>query len=44
MTFSINLPTVLSKIIGLNDLEKSYKDLLGLGITVTILDLAQVAT
>ena len=37
MTFSINLPTVLSKIIGLNDLGKSYEALLGLGI-MTVVD------
>ena len=37
MTFLINLPTVLSKMIGLNDLGESYKDLLGLEI-MTVVD------
>ena len=38
MTFSINLPNVLSRTIGLNDLGESYDCLLGLGMT-TIIDL-----
>ena len=32
MTFSISFPRVLSKMIGLKDLGKSYDDLFGLGI------------
>jgi len=36
MTFLINLPTMLSKTIGLNNLEESYEDLLGLGITTVV--------
>ena len=38
MTFSISLPKVLSKMIGLNDLGESYDDLFGLGI-ITVDDL-----
>ena len=37
MTFSISLPTVLSRIIGLNNLKKSYRDLLSFGI-MTVID------
>ena len=36
MTFSISLPSVLSKTIGLNDLGELYDCLLGLGITIVI--------
>ena len=38
MTFSINLPNVLSRTIGLKDLEESYIFLFSLGIT-TVVDL-----
>ena len=38
MTFSISLPKVLSKTIGLNDLGESYNDLFGLGM-ITVDDL-----
>jgi len=38
MTFLIDLPNVLSRTIGLNDLGKLYDSLLGLGMT-TIIDL-----
>jgi len=37
MTFSISLPTVLRKTIGLNDLGESYKFLFGLGM-MTVVD------
>ena len=36
MTFSISFPRVLSKTIGLNDLEESYNALLGLGMTTIV--------
>jgi len=36
MTFSISLPKVLSKIIGLKNLDRSYEDLLGFGITIVV--------
>jgi len=36
MTFSISLPKVLSKTIGLKDLDMSYEDLLGFGITMVV--------
>jgi len=32
MTFSINLPSMFNKTMGLNDFGESYKALLGLGI------------
>jgi len=38
MTFSISLPKVLSKTIGLNNLDESYDDLFGLGM-ITVDDL-----
>ena len=36
MTFSISLPIVLRRTIGLNDLGESYDFLLGLGITIVV--------
>ena len=36
MTFSISLPMVLKRTIGLNDLGESYDFLLGLGITIVV--------
>ena len=36
MTFSISLPKVLRKMIGLKDLGISYEDLLGFGITIVV--------
>jgi len=38
MTFLINFPSMFSSMMGLNDLGKSYKGLLGLGM-ITIKDL-----
>ena len=38
MTFSISLPTVLNRTIGLNNLEESYNGLLDFGI-MTVVDL-----
>jgi len=37
MTFSINLPSIFSSMMYLNDLDESYKGLLGLGM-ITIKD------
>ena len=34
MTFLINLPSVFSSTMGLNDLGESYKDLLGLEMII----------
>ena len=36
MTFSMSLPTVLRRIIGLNNLEELYDFLFGLGITTVV--------
>ena len=36
MTFLINLPKVLSKIIGLKDLDESYDALFSLEITIVV--------
>ena len=36
MTFSINLPIVLRRTIGLKDFEESYDDLLGFRITIVV--------
>ena len=36
MTFSISLPKMLSQMIGLKNLDVSYKDLLGFGIIIVV--------
>jgi len=36
MTFSISFPIVLSRMMDLKDLEKSYNSLLGLGMMMDI--------
>ena len=36
MTFSISLPKILSKMIGLKDLGMLYEDLLGFRITMVV--------
>jgi len=36
MNFSISLPSIFNKMIGLNVLEKSYKALLGLGMMMEL--------
>jgi len=36
ITFSISLPNVFSRTIGLEDLDESYNNLLGLGIIIVV--------